>query len=109
MCRFVSGDIKALPAVMAIAPSVLAGCLVSVYRGYFEGMRNMYPTAVSQVIEGFAKAILGLALCGGCIWFAKSYPEDFLRLTGCTGRGVTAEEAAVPYAAAAAVMGVTLS
>ncbi len=109
LCRFVSGDIKALPAVMAIAPSVLAGCLVSVYRGYFEGMRNMYPTAVSQVIEGFAKTILGLALCGGCIWFAKSHPEDFLRLTGCTGRGVTAEEAAVPYASAAAVMGVTLS
>ena len=109
LCRFVSGDIKALPAVMAIAPSVLAGCLVSVYRGYFEGMRNMYPTAVSQVIEGFAKAVLGLALCGGCISFAKHRPDDFLMLTGCAGRGVSAEEAAVPYAAAAAVMGVTLS
>lgn len=109
LCRFVSGDIRALPAVIAIAPSVLAGCLVSVYRGYFEGMRNMCPTAASQAVEGFAKAVFGLVLCLGCLSFAQSFPDTFLRITGCGGRGISAAEAAVPYAAAAAVLGITLS
>lgn len=70
LCRFVSEDISAVPAVIAIAPSVLAGCLVSVYRGCAEGMRDMYPTAVSQVIEGAAKLIFGLSLCYGCLYIA---------------------------------------
>lgn len=108
-CKYISEDMYALPAVTAIAPSVLAGCLVSVYRGYYEGMRNMYPTAVSQVVEGLAKLIFGLALCGGCIYCAHSYPERFLRIIGCEGRGISAEAAAVPYSAAAAVTGITIS
>ncbi|MBQ5334206.1 MAG: polysaccharide biosynthesis C-terminal domain-containing protein [Oscillospiraceae bacterium] len=109
LCRFVSGDIPAVPAVMAIAPSVLAGCLVSVYRGCSEGMRNMYPTAVSQVIEACAKLIFGLSLCGGCLWLSENRPELFLRITGCERLGISASEAALPYSAAAAVFGITLS
>ncbi|MCI7767829.1 MAG: polysaccharide biosynthesis C-terminal domain-containing protein [Oscillospiraceae bacterium] len=109
LCRFVSGDVPAVPAVMAIAPSVLAGCLVSVYRGCAEGMRNMYPTAVSQVIEAAAKLIFGLALCGMCLWTAENNPELFLRITGCGRLGISASEAALPYGAAAAVLGITLS
>lgn len=102
-CRFVSGELRALPSVIAIAPSVLAGCLISVCRGYYEGMRNMFPTAVSQIVEGIAKLVLGLALCGGVIMLADKCPDVFMRLTGCGAEGV------VPWSAAAAVMGVTLS
>ena len=109
LCRFVSGDIPAVPAVMAIAPSVLAGCLVSVYRGCSEGMRNMYPTAVSQVIEACAKLVFGLSLCGICLWTAENRPALFLRITGCERLGITASEAALPYGAASAVLGITLS
>ncbi|MGN1107480.1 MAG: polysaccharide biosynthesis C-terminal domain-containing protein [Huintestinicola sp.] len=109
LCRFVSGDISAVPAVIAIAPSVLAGCLVSVYRGCAEGMRDMYPTAVSQVIEGSAKLVFGLSLCYGCLYIADNAPLLFLRLTGCERLGISAEEAALPFASAAAVFGITLS
>lgn len=109
LCRFVSEDISAVPAVIAIAPSVLAGCLVSVYRGCAEGMRDMYPTAVSQVIEGAAKLIFGLSLCYGCLYIAYIEPQLFLRLTGCGRLGISAEDAALPYASAAAVLGITLS
>lgn len=107
-CLFTSGDILALPAVIAIAPSVLAGCLISAYRGYYEGQRDMYPTAVSQMIEGTAKLIFGLALCGGCLRLAETNPELFSRIFGC-GRGNITPETAVPYGAAAAVLGITLS
>ncbi|MBP0957710.1 MAG: polysaccharide biosynthesis C-terminal domain-containing protein [Oscillospiraceae bacterium] len=109
LCRFVSGDISAVPAVIAIAPTVLAGCLVSVYRGCAEGMRDMYPTAVSQVIEGAAKLVFGLSLCYGCLYIANNASLLFLRLTGCIRLGISAEDAVLPYASAAAVLGITLS
>lgn len=108
-CKYSAQDMYALPAMAMIAPSVLAGCLVSVYRGFYEGMRNMYPTAVSQVIEGAAKLIFGLSICYGCIYLAENDPGLFLKITGCTGKGVDPTQAAVPYGAAAAVLGITLS
>lgn len=51
-----------LPAILMLAPTILFGCLVAVYRGYFEGLRNMTPTAVSEIIEAVAKILLGVAL-----------------------------------------------
>ncbi len=50
----------ALPALLMLAPTILFGCLVSVYRGYYEGMRNMTPTAISEVIEAFSKIAIGV-------------------------------------------------
>lgn len=49
-------------SMMTLAPSIFFGCLVSIYRGYYEGQRNMFPTAVSEVIEVAAKVIIGLSL-----------------------------------------------
>ena len=42
----------ALPSMICLSPTIFFGCLVSIYRGYFEGMRNMTPTSVSEIIEG---------------------------------------------------------
>lgn len=47
--------------VLMLSPTIFFGCLVSIYRGYFEGLRNMVPTAVSEVIEAVTKLILGFA------------------------------------------------
>lgn len=49
-------------ALMMLAPSVFFGCIVSIYRGYFEGHRNMNPTAISEIIEACVKMTLGLSL-----------------------------------------------
>lgn len=49
-------------SMMTLAPSVFFGCLVSIYRGYYEGQRNMFPTAVSEVIEALCKVFIGLSL-----------------------------------------------
>lgn len=49
-----------LLAILMLAPTIFFGCLVSVYRGYFEGLRNMTPTAVSEVIEAVAKIAIGV-------------------------------------------------
>ena len=45
----------------AISPTVFLICLSSAFRGYFQGRRNMLPTALSQVIEAGGKLFLGLA------------------------------------------------
>lgn len=47
-------------SLFAIAPSLLFCCVMSTYRGYYEGLRNMYPTAASDIIEATGKLVLGL-------------------------------------------------
>ncbi len=52
----------AIYAIYALAPSIFFGCIVSIYRGYFEGMRNMAPTAISEIVEACVKMLVGLSL-----------------------------------------------
>lgn len=89
---------EASAAVAMIAPAVFFGCITAVERGYYEGMSNMYPTALSQVAEGVVKAGAGLWLCG----FVTEHPHTVMRLFPF----VTDIRAA---AAAAGILGVTLS
>lgn len=56
----ITGNKGALPGILAIAPSLLFCCIMSAYRGYYEGLRNMYPTSISCIIESFCKLILGV-------------------------------------------------
>lgn len=49
-------------SMMTLAPSIFIGCLVAIYRGYYEGQRNMFPTAVSEVLEAIGKVFIGLSL-----------------------------------------------
>lgn len=63
-CLYAAGIEAAETAVIMISPSVFFGCITAVERGYYEGMSNMYPTAVSQLAEGIVKAVTGLYLCG---------------------------------------------
>ncbi|MBQ4129525.1 MAG: polysaccharide biosynthesis protein [Ruminococcus sp.] len=49
-------------AMITLAPSIFFGCIVSIYRGYFEGQRNMAPTAISEIVEAAVKMVVGLPL-----------------------------------------------
>ncbi len=53
---------KAYYSMRAIAPALFFVSLMSAYRGYFQGMQNMKPTAISQIIEQFFRVGLGLYL-----------------------------------------------
>lgn len=46
-------------SLAAMAPSVVFCCLMSAYRGYYQGLNNMLPTAVSELAEALCKLILG--------------------------------------------------
>ncbi len=54
------GSGQSAACMRVIAPTVLLICLSSALRGYFQGHRNMTPTAVSQVVEAGGKLVLGL-------------------------------------------------
>ena len=47
-------------AIVAIAPTLLLGSISGGIRGYFQGKRNMIPTATSQLLEALGKLILGI-------------------------------------------------
>lgn len=54
------GNTLAYYAVMAVAPSIFFVSVVSAFRGYYQGLSNMVPTAISQVIEAGGKLVFGL-------------------------------------------------
>ena len=91
--NFAASSPESLWSVLAISPSVIFCCLAAAYRGYYEGLSNMMPTAVSQVVESVIKAAMGLGL---------SYIVLYLG-----AQGLIPLEQTLPYAAAAAVLGVT--
>ena len=55
-----SNNPMAIKAIRAISPAVFFVSIVAVVRGYFQGMSNMIPTALSQIIEASGKVVLGL-------------------------------------------------
>lgn len=46
----------------AVSPSLLFVALIAALRGYFQGLRRMTPTAISQITEQAAKLIFSLSL-----------------------------------------------
>lgn len=58
---------------IAIAPAIFFVCILSAFRGYFQGHSNMLPTATSQIIEQAGKLIFGLLLAYVFIDFGIEY------------------------------------
>lgn len=56
------GDPMAGQSIAALAPAVILVCILSAFRGYTEGLQDMRPTAVSQVIEVAVKIAVGLSV-----------------------------------------------
>lgn len=76
-----------LPGILAVSPSLIFCCIMSAYRGYFEGLGDMTPTGVSEVLEAFGKLVFGLSLAYITLKKTGSYS----------------------YASAAALIGISLS
>ncbi len=74
-------------AIGFLGPCCLLICIMSTYRGFFQGQSNMLPTSISQVLEAVVKLIVGMAAA--------------LLLLKATG--------SVPLAAGGAILGVTAS
>lgn len=58
--RFVR-DPRAYYAIAALAPAIFFVTILSSYRGYFQGLQEMMPTAISQIIEQFFRVVTMIA------------------------------------------------
>lgn len=96
------GSINALPAVLTVAPSLLFCCIMSGYRGYYQGLRNMNPSAVSQVIEAAGKLIFGFVFMNAVLGLGVEFADSIPILNSIV------TDASSAYAAAAAISGVTI-
>lgn len=96
------GSINALPAVLTVAPSLLFCCIMSGYRGYYQGLRNMNPSAISQVIEAAGKLIFGFVLMNAVLGLGVEFADKIPVLN------TIVTDASSGYAAAAAISGVTI-
>lgn len=74
-------------AIGCLGPSVLLICVMSTYRGFFQGQSNMIPTSISQVLEAATKLIVGMIAALALLKMTNS----------------------VPLAAGGAILGVTVS
>ncbi len=114
------GSPNSLASIFCIAPCIFLCCIMSSYRGYYEGMRNMIPTATSRVIESFGKMIFGVVSA----WFTvdiltKEFAahgtvmgQQIQTQLNSVGEAVPAEAVALDiiysWGAAASVLAVTL-
>ncbi len=98
-----------LYSMFMLAPTVLFACLISIYKGYYEGLRNMIPTAVSEVVEAVGKVVFGPALAFAAAKYGMNEYRNFGTVFGqvCESE-VMARNATLPWASAGAVLGITL-
>ena len=89
-CKWLANALNqpgAWPAILCLGPSALFMVIMSTYRGFFQGQGDMRPTSISQVLEAVFKLIVGL---GAAFAVIKLFGN-------------------IPWAAAGAIMGVTVS
>ncbi len=79
------GNGDAYLSYMTLAPAIFFVCVLSCFRGYFQGKMNMTPTAISQVIEQMIKLIFGLT-------FARLFMPDVKRATAGATFAITLSE-----------------
>ena len=61
-------------SVAAIMPAIFCISVVSVFKGYFQGYKNMAPTATSNLIEAAVKLIAGYGIAW--VMFQSGYPKE---------------------------------
>lgn len=99
----------AICSVLALAPTIFFACLMSIYRGYYQGLKNMTPTATSEVIEASCKFFIGYAMSYGIIHFGlREYIAKGTFLGKPYATRELAEAAIMPLASAGAILGISI-
>lgn len=97
-------------SIAMVAPAIFFCCLMASYRGYYEGLSDMIPTAITQVVEVIIKLVTGLVFSGLVIAIAKKQFTDTGIVFGTAVDSLdNAITAALPFASAGAIVGVSLS
>jgi stage V sporulation protein B len=70
----ISNDPEATLSIRAIAPALLLFPVISIMRGYFQGLQSMSPTGISQVVEQILR--VGVALIFPLALFQAGYSSE---------------------------------
>lgn len=79
------GDESLVACYLVLAPSVPLVALIAVFRGYFQGKKDMRPTALSEIFEQGFKALLGT-------YFLIRYQGEPVQAVVCSLLAVTLSE-----------------
>ena len=105
--RFTSSP-GSLYSLVILAPTILFSCLISIYKGYYEGLRNMIPTAVSEIVEAIGKVVFGVTFSALTMWYGMNEFKNNGTIFGKFYESeIAAKNAILPWASAAAVLGIT--
>ncbi|MCL2312721.1 MAG: oligosaccharide flippase family protein, partial [Firmicutes bacterium] len=110
-CAFVSAKISKMPgalySMLMLAPTLLFSCLISIYKGYYQGLKNMIPTAITEVIEAAGKVVFGIGFAYFVLKYLSNEYEKFGTIFGkyCENE-VFARGLIIQYSASAAVFGI---
>ena len=108
--QFVIKSRYAVYGMVCLAPTVFFGCLASAYRGYYEGQRNMVPTAVSEIIEAVVKLVVGSALAYAIlVWGMESNNATHSFLWMRFSSQEEANHTILAFSVAGAIIGISLS
>lgn len=66
-------DQRAYYSIVALAPAIFFVTVLSSYRGFFQGMQSMTPTAVSQIFEQLFRVITMIVLAVVLLPYGLSY------------------------------------
>ncbi len=102
------GNSMAYIPMLALAPSVLLCALSSSYKGFFQGMSNMIPTAITEIIEALGRLVFGLGLAYYAIYYYTQQYNTTGVIIGISPSANTANEMIYALGATAAVLGVTI-
>ena len=59
---YLQGNILSKLSFFAISPAIIAASIVTVIKGYFQGIENMFPSSIAIIFEQIVKLIIGLIL-----------------------------------------------
>ncbi len=108
--EYIAYSPKSVTAIICISPAVMLCCTASVLRGYREGLSNVMPSAAASVAEAVSRAVFGLGLSYAVIFYARDCFQKGRSVFGAdVSTAEQAYEAALPYAAAGAILAVSIS
>lgn len=66
-------DDRAYYSLIALAPAIFFVTVLASYRGFFQGMQKMVPTALSQIVEQLVRVVTMIILAGVLLPYGMEY------------------------------------
>ena len=111
--KWLTGSVMENPncyyAVLAVAPSLIFSGMMAAYTGYYQGMSNMVPTAISEVVQVLFKATFSY---GAAVLLQRALSYEYASrgtVLGVPQIESTVASAILSVCAAGAIAGVSVS